>query len=552
MAKLRVSRNLVHLTKEYVDSGRFKVVKGHEYVERGDVVFPDDPYFEKYFHDGIFPGEYWTHLGLRFQSNTQVYSCDNDGIRGAVRRLTCIRVPEQPGRHYELKRNQQRFIENNVGVREWKQWFQSGMKRRVCDINHDSEEFRQLWTDAVHQKRELRRAARRGIIYDGRTGGVRVRRVDYKCKSKEILKDGKYLRAIGDLTAPGSTVGCYLMDEVKKVFSEEFDYRGGTCKYIKPSRETLLKNFDDLINLKRKVYFNFFSDDSNCAIKCRDGVLRCNCDISACDGSNFEPVFKLLKDAINVDERYRKDIENLFAQLKCQAEISGTQNKRKECRERVKVVLKPKGSVLYSGSGTTTIVNNCANTLIFIAFMNVYNENDTMTEAAKKIEIAAATAGYILKCELCENVQELQFLKYSPTSDGGMFLNLGVILRSFGLCKGDVPYVRARSKLSLAQRCKGYISDVVASHVHNGNSSIMRAIRETYPNGSSENIPKNEGVWNIGSKSEDLCTDRDLMLRYKLTQTEIDDLCHVLRTCVGPHIARLKSVDKILSSDYGY
>ena len=552
MAKLRVSKNYVHKTKEYVDSKRFRVVSGHEYVVDGDVAFPDDPYFEKYFHDGIFPGEYWSHIGLRFQSNTNVYSCDNDGIRGAVRRLTCIRVPDEPGKHYVLKRNQRRFVERDVGVKIWKKWFQDGMKRRLCDICHDSEEFRQIWTDAAHQKRELRRAARRGVICDGRTGGVRVRRVDYKCKSKEILKNGKYLRAIGDLTAPGSTVGCYLMDEVKRVFSEEFDYKGGTCKYIKPSRKTLLDNFDDLINLKRKVYFNFFSDDSNCAVKCSDGILRCNCDISACDGSNFEPIFKLLKNAINVDQRYYKDIENLFAQLKCRAEISSTQNKRKENREKMKVVLEPIGSVLYSGSGTTTIVNNCANTLIYIAFMNVYDENDTKAEAAVKLEEAAATAGYILKCEVCENIQELQFLKYSPTEQGGMFLNLGVILRSFGLCKGDIPYVKSRKNMSIADRAKGYICDVVDSHKHNGDSSVMRAIRETYPRGDSSNLNDEGSVWRIKSEQEDVCQDSDLIARYKVTQSELEDLCHTIKTCVGPHIARLKSVDKILSSDYGY
>lgn len=552
MAKLRTSSNLVYLEKEYIDSQRFSVVSGEEYVDNGDVVFPYDPDFEVDFHDGRYPKEYWSHIGLRFHSNTQVYTCDNDGIRGAVRRLTCIRVPEDVGRHELLRCNQERFIKRNRGIRIWRRWFQEGMINKLSSIRLDSEEYRQEWTDAVHPKRELRRSARSAIIADGRRGRERVRRVDYKCKNKEILKKGKYLRAIGDLTAPGSTVGCYIMDIVKSVFAEDYRYRGGRCKYVKPSRETLLDNFNCLINPRENVYFNFFSDDSNCAVKCADGILRCNCDISACDGSNFDPVFNLLAEAMSVDDRYNVDIHYLFKQLEKSCVISSTQDKRKVGREKIRVQLKPRGKVLYSGSGLTTAVNNMANSLIFISFMNIYDPRDTKDIAIKKIEKAAANAGYILKCEVCDCIQKLQFLKYSPTERGGMYLNLGVVMRSFGLCKGDLPYVRERKKLSLVERGNLYIGDVIASHVHNGNSSIMRAMRETYQGGNVENLRKEVHVWQVGSQSEDLCEDSDLIARYDLTQQEIDELCMVIRNHKGPHIAKLTSCAKIFCTDYGY
>lgn len=534
-------------TKEFRFNGRFKTLSGAKYIKDGDIMFPDDPENLKLFNEGLFSREYWTHFGPRCLHGGTIYDCDNEGLRGAVRRLTCVREPGKPGLHGRLMANQEVYCRTS-SPKNWLVEFRRTFHQLLLDVPFSNEGMRDLWTDQPHPKRELRRKVRKDIVVDGRTGGRRFDYVDYKCKPQEVLKQNKYLRAVGDLTAPGSTVGCYLMDHVKSAFGKGYHFKNGFCTYIKPSRETMLECFSNLIDLKYDVYFNYFSDDSNCAIRCSDGVLRCNCDISACDGSNFAPVFKLLEQAMSVDSRFVADIRTMFKQLEAPCKIVSTQSKRGV--QGMKVKLEPVGPVLYSGSALTTAVNNMANTLIFLSIMDGYRKDMTKREAIQLIEESAERCGYILKCEVCDEIQKIQFLKYSPTRNGGMYLNLGVILRTFGMCKGDL---EGKKNVSILERGIKRSADVVASHVHAGDSRLMRVLRSRYPNG---NVSKLEieihKQWRLEKQVEDIVLDEDVCLRYSLSQEEYLEVCEIYATCPTCCIINSEAVRKIILCDYGY
>ena len=104
---------------------------------------------------------------------------------------------------------------------------------------------------------------------------------------------------------------------------------------------------------------------------------------------------------------------------------------------RHKVKLRPKYPRLYSGSTLTTAINNLASMLIGLALSRA------ATASEENLMEAVATVGYVITLESCEKVEDLQFLKHSPCRDTrGIYrplLNPGVLLRSSGCCKGDLP-----------------------------------------------------------------------------------------------------------------
>lgn len=491
--------------------------------------------------------EYRSVFGPHFITRSQMPFCNNDGIRGAVRRLTCVRKPEREGWHERLRDNQ--FgIENRIPrlLFLWTCWFRAGLKS-ITSTKLDSYTERNIWCDQPHPKRELRRATRLQIIQHGRSSlNHRVKCVDYKCKTGELLPIGKYPRAIGDLTAPGSTALGYYMDWVKEQFSQVFSVGRASCRFIKtPDTEIMIDVFRNLIN-PNGLYFCFFSDDACISVQCSDGVLAANLDISACDGSNFDPVFKLLKHSMSVDSRYKNDISDAFAQCKARCVVKQVEG------GKGRVYLKPRGHVLYSGSVLTTSINNMANTLIFLHIVHLLNDRIVSKDEMRRIIVEAGQlAGYELKIDECANHGDLQFLKHSPAIVGDEiipYLNLGVLMRGFGTISGDLP---GRRKLGLITRAKIFNSDVIKSWKHAGNTRVKQAFYGKLLDTTHNYIPPGK-FWEMTSSSDTLIPDEQISLRYKLLSHEIDELIDIIRLAdVGNYVSS-PIIDKIMNKDYGY
>jgi hypothetical protein len=477
-------------------------------------------------------------------------NCDNDGIRGAVRRLTCAREPENPDLHVNLIFNQYRIrgVLGDLLVN----WI-SEFRRRLLTITQtklDSFNERNIWCDQPHVKRILRQSARRDIILYGRKSlKGRVKKVDYKCKTGELLPLNKYPRAIGDLTCPGSSALGYYMDWVKECFEIPYRVNGCTASFVKtPDHHKLREVFENLIN-PVGLYFVFFSDDSCFSYRCSDGVLTANLDISACDGSNFDPVFEVLKEAMSVDSRYATDILDAFKQCNTKCVISSPQKINGKSQ---KVTLTPIGHVLYSGSVLTTSINNMANTLIFLNIVRQFNPQMSYTKAQMRdiIVTAAFRAGYILKIDECVHHSNIQFLKHSPAVINGEvypYLNIGTLLRGFGTYCGELP---GRKKLGMYKRARLFNSDVVKSWIHAGNTSILRIFQRHYI--VSGTLNTHIDMKSINKISDIEIPDEELLLRYGITTVELDELKElIIGADVGYRIS-CAAVDKIMLKDYGY
>lgn len=536
--------NLVHLQKEYIDAGRFTVVK--RAVGGGWVRTRSDFYDQTGLH---FPQqkfskmEYRPRFGPCFGTGGSMSRNDNNGLTGSVRRLTCKRALDCPGRHELLRDNQFANFGKLPGFKEWQDAVRSKYRGGFHRERLDPVEARALYADAVHPKREERLRALQfwrdsGLMGD--TTRLPKNYVVYKNKSNEIIALGKYLRAIASLGPEATLSGAYLIDSIKDCFKETFYWRGGSATFVVPTDNNLSVMFENFINSKDSVQFVYFSDDSIINVRCCDGNFMGNVDISACDGSNYDPVFDFLRESFDAGA----DWDSMFEQLRSVCKISSLDVGSKD-----KVYLLPNGQVMYSGSSLTTIVNNMANLAIFISFMNQYHTGLSVEGCQKIIRDGACKVGYDVKVIVCNHIEEIQFLKCSPSINDGkltVFQNLGVLLRSFGMSKVDLP-----GSGPWAERAKLFNSGVIAGCKGQGGNPVTDALKDKWC--LEAEVPKyiqEELVWK--GKSFGYTPAEGLARRYGVTAASIVELAQVCRHLHLEELYCSDTIDKIMEVDYGY
>jgi hypothetical protein len=545
---LKYHCNPTNLNKPYLFNNRFKVkAKRTSYnFITNDINFKKGG---KRNNEGL-SNEYVSVFGPFFRFVkvvTQRYECDNDGLRGAVRRITCVRKPDIPDLHQELIDNQYNIYNNFFPeLKTWLRNFRRSLKN-VLPEHVSADELRDKWTEQPHKKKRLREEARRDLFYSGKESHkTRLKRVRYKAKNGETLANDKYLRGVGDLTCPGSTVCGYFMDYVKEAFSVPFILDGGRATFIKkPEKDILEQSFCDLTN-PEDVEFRYFSDDSCIGIRCEDGVFTANCDISVCDGSNYRPVFDLLKSGMLVDTRFNRDVKGAFDQCSSPAVVHSY-----DFSERV--VYTPIEPVLYSGSVLTTSVNNMANTLIFIAIMCMLRgKRRYKRDMGALIEEAARRVGFLLKVDQCKTPEDIQFLKHSPCfMEGRMIpvLNLGVLFRGFGTYLGDLP---GKGK-DWVSKATIFNSEVVRSWVHAGDHVIMDGFRNLIVR-KRKDYSKQIKMYTYSHDAQTYpyIPTEILARRYHCSTAALEELSwFIANASPGQHITH-PLLDVIVNKDYGY
>jgi hypothetical protein len=520
--------------KLFVSNERFDVIQGAHHMN------PDVPGdLLPVVGDERFSPEYWTVFGPCFAHKGISVRADDDGIRGCIRRITCKRSPEIPGLHEELCENQ-RIMRDVLGrdLTDYIKWFKNELSL-VYNETADSEDMRNAWTDAPHPKRLLRQRARMQMFMDGRGHHpTRVKNVIYGPKRGEILPS-KYLRGIGDLTTPGSTKGCYMIDSVKSVFKQRYVHPNGTLEFVGSPDKRKLSSVIEELHRPNGCYFVFFSDDSCVGIQCSDGIFTADVDISQCDGSNFY-TFDVLKELMD-HPMYQEDIDGMFKQLELPCEITLKCDIDK--RKKRKIVLAPKGKILYSGSGLTTVTNNVANTLGGLNILRLLRPIHRRKVAHMEDVIVRAfhQVGFIVKVKVTKNACETQFLKHSSSREWDVYLNIGVWLRTFGMTHGDLP---GRTRTPIAGRAYAYIRGVVESHIHDGYHAVSKAFRDRF-------APEMIFVDADGEKLPYI-PDEDICLRYGISQANLDELVEIILSSSIGTLSRCHAVDKIMEMDYGY
>jgi len=419
------------------------VIAGGRFFKNGRLDFPKNTPVDSVFTKK--DGSYHTCFGPCVAHSGVVYGNTDPNVSLATTRLTKSRLPTIPGFEVYLQDRQRSFIVSHSPIldsikRTYTHHFDTYTDSILEALEHHGDS---------HPKAPLRIAAWKDIIdynlIDDDLWNIPSKGTLYKMKIFEIAKPNKVPRMIGDLGVHASLQGFRITKFIKAAMATEpIEYMGGTIEFCpKPDPASLEAVFAKLIDPPSRFYFVYFSDDSCLSIRVGEDVLRFNVDISSCDASHTGELFDLIQHM--VPDSLASDMSSLIKQ--CQTPI--TIHSRADPRNHV--TLRPSNPRLYSGSTLTTAINNLANLLIALSVA----ESDCTN--AQDVISAAAAAGYIVTCDDCTDWHKLQFLKHSPVLDetGHLrpLLNIGVLLRLSGTCKGDLP---GSKKVPLSERAASF------------------------------------------------------------------------------------------------
>lgn len=285
-----------------------------------------------------------------------------------------------------------------------------------------------------------------------------------------------------------------------------------------------------------------YSDDASVSLRCNDGMLWVNLDITSCDSSNGPAVFHSLLPL--VPESYRHLLQVLIKQ--CQSPIS------LGCG-RGRLLMRPREIFEYSGSLLTTILNNSASFAIMLQVMLAHDPLQSRATNRHRVSKSLEGCGWKVTAEWCENFEDLQFLKHSPARllNGGVraILNLGVILRSMGRTDGDY----AGSGPLLARIAK-HNAAWVSGLAHAGNTGLLRALKDRWPPNVGRGPRVDMGYvvsHTTAHLDNELVSEHSVARRYRLEPAQLEELYWMVSSAQIGDMLHSDATDAILEKDYG-
>jgi hypothetical protein len=407
-----------------------------------------------------------------------------------------------------------------------------------------------------HVKRRLRELALEEILDQGIGEDdlwLERESVKIKIKPDELAKFLKGARTIADMGVKASLQGYRLTESMKHAFAQNFTTTDGhQFEFLPaPSAAEMTRIFRLLYNPPHRSYFVYFSDDSCYSVHTPDGVKRFNVDIGKCDISHTPALFDLLESL--TPPAHRENMRRLIAQCAADLSITAPEQNLPNTFGKLRVLLRSRNQEphLLSGSTLTTLINDLACVLIVSTF------NQVRYPSKENLEAAARRCGYIVTVEVCRTVQDVQFLKHSPVinTSGELeaMLNLGVLLRASGTCRGDLPgrgdiVLRARQfQRMLLQgmypRAHFPLLDAMKSHVASAVAPDKLTGQILARIGTSHRPPP--------SLTEQYFSSSEIGKRYGLNDADMRELTQLLGGAgygdtISCHAARV-----ILLKDYG-
>lgn len=360
------------------------------------------------------------------------------------------------------------------------------------------------------------------------------RPVSLNLKKGEFAKPGKPGRIVCDLGTPASIRSGWLITIIKEACTAVEDIvNSARLVYVKsPDMEFMSEQF----NLMRtKSHFVYHSDDSCLALECLDGMLWLNLDISSCDSSNGTSVFNELLQV--VPDTLVPEISTLLDQCRAKCRVNGT-----------KLDYEPVEFFEYSGTTLTTLLNNIASRTIGAQLLAGHIRG-TKEEVLANVNRILDVCGWKCTVDVCSSLEELQFLKCSPLLgvDGAYHscLNLGVILRCFGQCYGDLP---GRGPIAI----RGYEHNcgLVAGLVHAGETSLLHALRRRFPPRGQTAIHTNASQ-SLENGSPSYIMDQSVSTRYGITLVDYQELINSIDASSVGDFVDVAASRTILQMDYG-
>lgn len=487
---------------------------------------------------------YRTFFGPGFSHTAVSYAESNHNISLALTRLTCDPEPTE-----EIGRLQSKLLTTPPrAIRRLRENLLQHFSQLIAQEPHAWEDQILLYASIPHPKQKLRLQAALEVVANNlfihlsrRRTWLLIRKVDAKFKKMEWAKPGKFPRLIADLSVVGSLLAGFGFDRLKTYLSE-FTYRN--TMYVKSATHDALSNAFKSLMKPNDFQFVYFSDDSCLSFVDKHGKVRMyNMDIKCCDGSHTTQLFDFIESCIP-DPTLRRIIAGCHDQLRLPLTLRASDRANAgRLEHEVKTVY---STCLYSGSTATTNTNNFASLLIGIM---VRESLKSGRDSEEDIIAAARAAGYIITLDACNVPQQLQFLKHSPTSTGEPWLNLGVIFRTLGVSKYDIP-VRGKN---LTTRADHFQSALVRGFKHAGIhpfTSLMAAKHTSGDRVYTENHILQQHIQTpvvpVIVPVEDIC------LRYGIDAWQYDEIVSLYSKAGFGDIIRTTGTDVIFNRDYGY
>ena len=505
------------VNKETVEGERFS--KSESVMENGETTFDGlyNPHHEKVYRT-VF-GPYIRHNGV-------VYADCDYNYNKAITRLTTI-AGSDLAEESKMKINQEKFYKNNHILEDY-----IGQVRNRFILLTDSLDCYQQFEEYVyapHPKKRARVAAFTRLLSDtGTRHHTFVNVVQGKMKLAEWAKPNKYPRLINDFTVVGSLLGGFVSKLIKTAMEGRINLNGASCFFVTPDNDNLKQAFEYIWANDNEPRCIYYSDDSVIAY---DGRVY-NTDISSCDRSNHQCVFDKVCEIVPSSE-FREYLLRTVDQCRLPLTM-----KREKNGKPVRVTLRPTECVVYSGTVLTTLINNVASMAVFSA---VATHDGELSE--RPLEAGYKTTGLD---EPCERLEDVQFLKYSCTvTDTGYnpWLNLGVILRTIGNCKQDLP-----GRGDLVARARNFNYSLVRALVHSGRHSIMDDLRDVFSHGKTVSVESSLPYFQFTGGEVPIA---GILSRYKCDHSEYGEFISLLRDSGFGDTLACAFTRKVMALDYG-
>lgn len=500
-------------------------------------------------------GTYKTYGEVAFYHTSKEYDAGGHSLAAAFTRLSNKRFQDVPGLHEELIENQARSVHNPIFGRIL-QFYSESINFAFSDLGVDTEEALQTYAYTAHTKQKFRIFNHMKMYSEGLVHTLTwLLSAIGNVKPFEWAKMGKLPRLVVDLTCMGSLYAGWLVQTMKAVMHENtFDYESSRAQFVpKANLAPLREVFRTALSSHYLLEFFYHSDDAFLRVQMENGdVYFVETDISSCDTSHticLLRAFEQLRPSGAVGEYFDKAIEQLFLPIIL---------KNKEVRrEKVTFDLQEGQFSLYSGSVFTTILNNLANLLIFSEIaMSDLRQCKNENEIVNSVRNSGARAGYKITIKCSKDIRHITFLKHSSTLEGEPWLNLGVMLRVLGCCRGDYPKVPYLPKILDTFEIRAYVyqCSLVKCFCHAGNSIITRALRAKYSFGRFTKR-RTTGSYLLdsldnGGEIECDVSDDDIMTRYGISQTELDEFMDFIESARGCCTIDSTVSRKIYALDY--
>jgi len=397
-------------------------LKGETFIDlgKGELLFPNKVNTEQW----RLNTDRRYCFGWNFAHTGVILSDCNLNFERALRRILSLRFPQDDGKDAQHFSNQVRFVnlyKDNIIL---------AFRTYVGSIDWDTDflKYAHELTLQPHAKKALREQGITETLSGKRIGVNLLERwcssVLWKPKRNEYAKPGKYQRMIADYGVSASLQTVPYCNIAKGKFANVWiDLEGISCKFVATPDPLLIREAIIEMQTKNRAYI-FFSDDG----LYWDGQIFYNIDFSSADASVTGALFALFYDVFN----FPSDVRRLFEDQI----LSPIRIEDRNRETRLSILLKPLRHYLGSGIGCTTLVH-CVGQVCFAMSLGLIGSNNV-----ESIESAGKAMGYKLDIEVCEILEDVQFLKMSPVCTEGTFImipNLGVILRASGCYKKEIP-----------------------------------------------------------------------------------------------------------------